>query len=729
MDRVIEPAGSPLILVVDDDSVTRLMVRAVLEQEGFGVEEAEDGHLAVLAFERLHPDLVLMDVMMPAMDGFIACAQIRQKPSGTYIPIVMMTGLDDVESITQAYQAGATDFTTKPINYLLLAYRLRYILRAKQTQDRLRASEAQLANAQRIAKLGHWEWDPGERRLYCSDEILRILGLSLSAAGSLATYSRFLERVHPDDRHEVEFTLKRAVSERRGCSLEYRILRPDGSLQIVHQEAEFSLDEASRIARLVGTIQDITERKSAEQQIHHLAYYDKVTGLPNRALLKQHLEQWLRAAKYYGGLAILTIDLDHFTRVNDTLGYEAGDKLLQEVARRLSDGLFQRDWASRQERHVIPPSSREGGALILGHLGGDEFVLLAEARGAEEVAQVVRWVNHVFGRSFSVEGNELCITASIGISLYPEDGQDAETLLIQSRAALTYAKCQGKNCYMFYTASMNAHAYERLSLETGLRKALAQKQFRLYYQPKIEVKGIKVAGAEALIRWEHPEHGLVSPQEFIHVAEETGLIIPLSEWIFREVCQQAVAWQAEGLPPLRISVNLSAAQFNQKDLPLTLERILQETRGDPGSLEIEITESMLMRHLDTAVATVKQLKALGLGIAIDDFGIGYSSLYYLKHFPIDALKIDQSFIRDMNADGDKASIKIVSAVVAMAHSLGLKVVAEGVEQESQFRLLKELGCDEVQGYYFSLPLEAQAFAEWLESRYGNARVRAIGRGF
>lgn len=727
MDRVNEPDGSPLVLVVDDDSMSRLMAGEVLEQEGFRVEEAEDGHLAVLAFDRLHPDLVLMDVMMPTMDGFAACAQIRQKPLGIYTPIVMMTGLDDVESIKQAYQAGATDFITKPINYLLLAYRLRYILRAKQTQDRLRASEAQLANAQRIAKLGHWEWDPEQKRLYCSDEILRILGLSATAR--FATYSRFLEGVHSEDRHEVEYALKRAVSERKGCSLEYRILRPDGTLRIVHQQAEFSLDEVSGIARLVGTIQDITERKSAEQQIHYLAFYDKVTGLPNRTLLKQHLEQGLRAAKSYGGLAILTIDLDHFTRINDTLGYEAGDKLLQEVARRLSEGLLQRDWEAGQQEQLSRLSpSLEGGSPLLGHFGGDEFVLLTKARGAEEVAQVVQWINNAFERSFVVEGNELCITASIGVSLYPEDGQDAETLLTQSRAALTHAKCQGKNCYMFYTASMNALAYERLCLETSLRKALAQKQFRLYYQPKIELKGARIAGAEALLRWEHPERGLVSPEEFIRVAEETGLIIPLSEWIFREVCQQVVTWQTEGLPPLPVSVNLSAVQFNQKDLPLTLEGVLRETRVDPGSIEIEITESMLMSHIDTAITTLDQIKALGLGIAIDDFGVGYSSLYYLKRFPINALKIDQSFIRDMIADGDETSIKIVSAVVAMAHGLGLKVVAEGVEQESQFRRLRELGCDEVQGYYFSLPLPARAFAKWVQGRHGEVRLRAIRGG-
>jgi len=316
------------------------------------------------------------------------------------------------------------------------------------------------------------------------------------------------------------------------------------------------------------------------------------------------------------------------------------------------------------------------------------------------------------------------ITPSIGISVFPDDSQDGEILLKQSGQALNHAKAEGRNCYKFYTAAMNARAFERLSMEANLRKALEQEQFRLHYQPKVDIRTGQVVGMEALVRWENPDLGLVLPARFIPVAEERGLIIPLSEWALREACQQMVAWRSEGIPPLRVSVNLSASQFSQKDLLATLERTLRETGMDPCWLELEITESLLMRDVETTIARLTSFQDLGIEISIDDFGTGYSSLAYLKRFSINALKVDQSFIREIPHDPDDAAI--VRAVVALGHSLRLRVVAEGVEHESQLAFLKELGCDEVQGYYFSRPLSSDAFAEWVMSRQPVALMQAVG---
>ena len=722
VDKEEEATEAPLVLIVDDQPVARLLARAALEQGGYSIEEAGDGEEALRVFEAIHPDIVLMDVMMPEVNGFLACSRIRALPGGAYTPIIMVTGLEDIASIDHAYQVGATDFITKPINYSLLKHRVQYMLRVKRIQDELLASEARLANAQRIARLGHWEWEAGHDRMHWSDQVLRILGFSPIEA---RTYQSFLNRVHPEDRPIVENEMAKAMNRLTGYRLEHRIIRPDRTLRVVYQEAELVTDQAGKTMRLVGTLQDITERKRVEQQVRHLSYYDKVTGLPNRILLKRQLVQALAAARQHKRiLAVLTVDIDHFNRINDTLGYALGDELLHEVGQRLVRDL-RNSSMTWEEPHGAPWPGREGRGDVIAHLGGDEFVLvLTEIRAPENAGVVARRISEVLASPFSLKGNEVCITLSTGISVYPDDGHDAEILLKQSALALNHAKAEGHNCCKFYTASMNARAFERLSMESHLRKALESEQFRLYYQPKVNIMRGQVVGMEALVRWEHPEHGLVSPTRFIPIAEERGLIIPLGEWILRHACQQVVAWRSQGMPSLRVSVNLSAAQFSHQDLPAMLEGIMRETGMDPHWLELEITESLLMNDVNSTIERLSKLQELGLAISIDDFGTGYSSLAYLKRFPISTLKIDQSFMREVpNDPGDGA---IVTTVVALAHSLGLKVVAEGVEQESQLAFLKQLGCDEVQGFYYSAPLPTNDFAEWVLARQAVMNLKAVG---
>lgn len=717
------------VLLVDDDVTSRTMLRAALERAGFAIEEAENGQQGAQMFERMRPDILLMDVMMPVMDGFTACALIRQQHWGAHVPILMMTGLDDVESINRAYQVGATDFITKPINHILLLHRVRYILRAKQMQDRLRASEARLANAQRIAKIGHWECEAESKQAYWSRGVLRILGLN-QTNGKLSTYNDFLEYVHPEDRSALDLTFKRALASRKGYNIEHRVMRQDGVIRHVHQEAECIISEDERVW-LVGTLQDITERRQAEQQIHTLAHYSKVTGLPNRSLFKRILEESLIISKRQGtSVAILALDLDHFNRIVDSFGYEAGDELLQEIGCRLKERMLQRNALlsgfSTRELRTINLLDTHTRSNFVAHLGGDEFVvMLNEMQSAEDAATLARDLITIITQPyFFGNGQEVCLTASIGITVFPDDGVDAESLLKQAGAALNHAKGEGRNCYKFYKSSMNARAFARLSIEVNLRKALAQGQFCLHYQPKVELRNNEVVGIEALVRWEHPDLGLVSSGEFVPVAEETGLIIPLSEWILSEACRQVIAWQAQGLPALRVAVNLSAAQFNQPNLAALMADILKKSGIDPQLLEIEITESVLMQQGEATLRTLHELRQLGLSISIDDFGTGYSSLAYLKRFPVSALKIDQSFVRDVTDDpGDAA---IVRAIVRLAHDLGLKAIAEGVEQESQLHFLRGLGCDEVQGYYFSRPLRADVLPGWLRARIlGPNRLQAV----
>jgi diguanylate cyclase (GGDEF)-like protein/PAS domain S-box-containing protein len=425
-------------------------------------------------------------------------------------------------------------------------------------------------------------------------------------------------------------------------------------------------------------------RRQAEERVHHLAHYDELTGLPNRSMFNQRLSHALAQARRHAKpLAILFIDLDRFKNINDTLGHEAGDRVLKEVGQRLQGCL------------------REGDTV--GRLGGDEFVVLIEELPEPvHVAAVAQKILAAVVKPFVVGAQEFHITASIGISTYPDDSEDMQGLLKNADIAMYRAKEQGKNNYQFYSALMNVHTVERLALESGLRRALERNDFLLHYQPKVDIGSGRITGMEALLRWQQPGRELTPPAQFIALAEETGLIVPIGEWVLKTACARKQSWREQGLPPLRIAVNLSARQFAHENLLQDVARVLEETGLDPAALEFEITESMVMHDPERAVKLLSRLKDMGIHISIDDFGTGYSSLSYLKRFPLDSVKIDRSFIRDIPGDADDAAI--TRAIIAMAHSLRLTVIAEGVETEEQLSFLREHGCDEMQGYYFSKPL-------------------------
>jgi diguanylate cyclase (GGDEF)-like protein/PAS domain S-box-containing protein len=705
MSETNNSSKQAVVLIAEDDAATRLLLRETLEQAGFAVVEAEDGQEAVDSFCDSPTDIILLDVEMPRKDGFTSCMEIRKLPDGHSVPVLMVTGLDDLESINRAYEAGATDFITKPINWTILAHRVRYMLRAGQALEGLRKSEARLANAQRIAGLGNWEWDIERTTLECSEETYRIFGLRPPPVGS--SYDVFFNTIHPADKDIVKTALDRALRRGKPFNVDHRIVLPNGNERSVHQQAELLFAESGKPLRMTGTVQDVTDRKMAEEQIRTLAYYDTLTELPNRIMFKEHLNKALARARRRNTLvAVLMLDLDRFKRINDTLGHTVGDQMLREVAKRLVGSIRQED--------VLARSGYDEASASIARLGGDEFaIMLTELDSVQAAAKVARRTLDAMCAPIPLEAQEVFATASIGITIYPFDGENVDYLLKNADTAMYHAKSEGRNNYQYYTKSMNASAFENLALENSLRRALEREEFELYYQPQVSIDSGKIVGVEALIRWMHPEMGMISPVQFIPLALETGLIVPMDEWGLRVACSQAKAWQDAGLPPICVSVNLSSYQFRQKNLTEAVARIISETRLDPQYLDIELTEGTIMQNADETIRTLNELKEMGIRLSIDDFGTGYSSLSYLKRFPLDTLKIDRSFIMDITNDPDDEAL--TRAIIAMSNSLKIKVIAEGVETEEQLDFLKTNGCDEFQGYLFSRPVPASELAEMLKS--------------
>jgi PAS domain S-box-containing protein len=697
-------ADGPIALVVDDDAVTRTLVSEALAQEGFTVVPADDGETALALFETHRPDIVLMDALMPGMDGFEACRAIRTLPGATDVPVLMLTALDDVRSVALAYEAGATDFATKPIPWQVLVHRARYMLRAKEVLSELRRSQTRLASAQRLARLGHWERDLETGETHWSRELSEILGL---APEPVADPDALLARVHPDDREAVE-AARQELASAKTYRVDFRVLRPDGSVRFMHEQAEVVSNDQGQPLRAIGTIQDITERREAEERARFLAHYDELTGLPNRRLLVEHLRLALARARRSNRLvATLFVDLDRFKRINDTLGHAMGDRVLQVVADRLRACVRESDVLGRPES----PDGQHAKHAV-GRFGGDEFILvLADLHRGIDADTVARRILRALEEPLAIEGHEIAVTASIGIGLFPSDGRDEETLLRNADSAMYHAKQQGRNRQQFYDPSMNAQAAERFALEDDLRRAVSEGQFVLYFQPQVDSRSGLVVGAEALIRWQHPARGLVAPATFIPVAEETGLIVPIGQWVMRRACEEARTWRDAGHGLLPVSVNLSGRQFTQDDLAQTITRCVSSAGLSPAQLEIELTESVLMGSSGHHIDTLRALRATGIRIAVDDFGIGYSSLSYLKQLPVDRIKIDRSFVRDVLTNPDDAALS--EAIIAIASALRLGTIAEGIETQPQAEFFRDRGCHCVQGLLFGGPVSADDFARLL----------------
>jgi diguanylate cyclase (GGDEF)-like protein len=488
--------------------------------------------------------------------------------------------------------------------------------------------------------------------------------------------------------------VNKALNKKAPYSIYHRIVLPDGTERIVHEQAEVTFDENDKPVRMVGTVQDVTEFQRAQERLNYLAHYDTLTGLPNRLLLQDRLNLAMAEADRRDRVvAVMFLDLDRFKIINDTLGHDVGDALLKSVAERLTTCVRAGDTISR--------------------LGGDEFtVILANVAHVDDVARVAQKIIDSFAPPFNIAGRELFMSTSIGITLYPFDDDKLDSLLRNADAAMYHAKEMGRNTFQFYTAELNRRTAKRLQLETALRHALERNELLLHYQPQVNLKTGKIIGAEALLRWQHPEMGLIPPLDFIPLAEETGLIVPIGEWVLRTACRQAQAWHRAGFPRFQVAVNLSGRQLQHRDLAKLVKKVLKETGLNPRHLDLELTESLLMHNTGETLAAMEELHTHGAAFSMDDFGTGYSSLAYLKRFPIDTLKIDQSFVRDIPTDPDDAAI--AQAIIAMAHSLGIRVIAEGVETAKQLAFMRAHQCDGMQGYYFSKPVPAEAMTRLLQ---------------
>jgi predicted signal transduction protein with EAL and GGDEF domain/DNA-binding response OmpR family regulator len=702
--------SAPRVLCVDDDEVTRALCATALQARGFAVTEASEGAAALAQLSQVRPDVVVLDAMMPGLDGFETCRRLRATAGFEAVPVLMLTGLDDDASIQQAFDAGASDFFVKSNLWTLLAQRLRYLLRASQNRIELEQSQVRLARAQELARIGGIEWPLDSGCPLLSADARGVLGIE---PGTVLSWRALLRSVAPT--HRLRLAQARRQASRRGTAFacDVQLLAGAGAApRVIHIEAQGSSEPGAKPSGYSGIVQDVTERLVANQKLAHMANFDALTDLPNRAQIVQRTERAIEhARRSTRGVALLQVNLDRFRAVNDTLGHAAGDELLREVARRLRSCV----------RHYDAPPAADAAAASLqaphrlecvARLGGDEFAaLLPEVADAMHPQAVAQRVVEALRAPIVVGGQDCFISASVGIALFPRDALSAADLLRNADAAMSAAKAQGSSTVLQFNPMLAGKARERLALESALHKAIERDELVLHYQPKIDVGTGRMVGAEALMRWRR-DGVLVPPADFIPVAEESGLIVAMSEWALGEAARQARNWQARFGWCDPIAVNLPNRMIERDDLVDTIHAAVTRAGVAHGAISIEITETGLMKDLHSVLPTLHRLEAIGVQISIDDFGTGYSSLAYLTTLPIGELKIDRSFVKSLGKQ--RESTAVVTAILALAKSLRLRVVAEGVETPTQMQTLAQLGCEVMQGFLFSRPLPPSELEVWFE---------------
>lgn len=691
------PNTTPILIIEDDIGFCELM-ETILVEDGFICRSVTCGREALGWLADNIPLMIILDYSLPDMTGALFVEQMRDL--GTTVPFIMVTGRDDASLAVQMMKFGACDYLLKDTTFLdrlpAVVARTRQEAetreRLRRTELSLRQSESRLARAQKIAGMGSWEWNIQTGEIYWSDELFRIFGLNPGDHPKIEIDWVF-SLVNPVDLPAFKKVMFGAAKSGQTFNVVYRIISCTEGEIVVNTQGEVEVDADGRSLLLSGTTLDITARIRAESEIQQLINYDTLTGLPNRSLLHDRLKLAIaQASRDLQLVGVLFLDLDRFKSINDTLGHRVGDKLLKTVAKRLAACVRESDTLAR--------------------LGGDEFVaILVGVNTAEGITTVAKKILMLISEPIYIEDHEIYTSGSIGIAVYPMDGDDSHTLLKHADLAMYQAKELDRNNFQYFSRDMNIKVLERMMLENSMRKALEREEFFLVYQPQVDARSGRITGMEALLRWQHPDLGLLAPDKFISLAEETGFIIPIGEWVLRAACRQNKAWQQLGLPAVRVAVNLSAKQFGQYHLDEMIASTLMETGLDPEWLELEITESAIMKNADQNAIILRKLKDMGVSLAIDDFGTGYSSLSYLKHFPISRLKIDRSFVRDITTNSDDAAIAEI--IIAMAQTLKLSVIAEGVETRAQMELLSFNNCIEMQGYLFSRPVMPEQFEIFL----------------
>ena len=690
---------NPTILIVDDEAQNRRLLAVLLRPEGYTTSSAASGEEALVAIGASAPDLILLDITMPGMDGYQVANILKANADTANIPIIMVTAHMERTARLAGLDAGAEDFLTKPVDRAELWLRVRNLLRLKAFGD-LRVQSANL-----------------ERQVLARTTDLQLFRTAMDAtADAIMLVSR--DSMRFTEVNETACTLlgydRSAMLDMGPAALfgashamleqQYDALI-NGAINRDQQETVMTCKDGSTVQvevssqamrsggdwTIVVVVRDITERKEAQTRLTHLAHYDPLTSLPNRTLFYETLQRTLALVHTTGSrVAILFIDLDNFKNVNDTLGHAIGDELLLQFSNRLIQCVRVRD--------------------TVGRLGGDEFALIMQ-EGQQGAAVIAKKICELMRVPFLLHGHDVNVTASIGITIHPDDSSNPDTLIKYADTAMYAAKHAGRDTYRFFTAQMNADVLARLNLESALRKAIKHEEFVLHYQPKVHLSSGRIAGLEALLRWERPGHGTVAPYEFISVLEETGMIVQVGSWVLAQACKQISTWLHSAVGPIQVSVNVSGRQFIDGNLDGDVIAVLAEHAIPADLLELELTETSLMAHTERTTAILRRLKQHGVQISIDDFGNGYSSLAYLRRSPIDKLKIDMGFIRDVTTNPDDATI--VLAIISLAHSLKLDVIAEGVETAAQLNYLRRHQCDQMQGYHFSRPLPASQATELL----------------
>ncbi len=700
--------SAPTILIVDDEAQNRRLLAILLRPEGYQTESAASGEEALSAVAHSAPDLILLDIMMPGIDGYQVASILKANPATANIPIIMVTADAERSARLAGLEAGAEEFLTKPVDRIELWLRVRNLLRLKAFGDLQEHSfvlEQQVAA--RMADLQRFRTAmdaTADAIMLVSRDTMRFVEVNATSCKMLGyTHAEMLAlgpvalgAVTREALEQVyDAVIDAVIAGQASKKLsEVALHCKDGSLIEVEVSRQAMPSGSDWI--IVSVVRDFTERKQAQQRLQHQANHDALTSLPNRSFFYETLRKTIVLALQQGWkVAVMFIDLDHFKNVNDTLGHAIGDELLIQFSNRLLTCVRMRD--------------------AVGRLGGDEFgLILVMEQGHQGAARVAAKIRDSLRPPFNLQGYEVIMTASIGITIHPDDGSDPDALIKYADTAMYQAKHAGRNTYRFFTAQMNVDVLQRQDLEGALRKAIEREEFELHYQPKVSLTTGVVVGLEALLRWARPGHGLVAPALFIPVLEESGLIVRVGSWVIAAACRQIKEWQRGEVGPVQVSVNVAGRQFIEGDLEADVTRALADNDLPAGLLELELTETSLMVNTERTIRCLCNLRERGVTVAIDDFGTGYSSLAYLRRFPIDKLKIDIAFIRDVISNPDDAAI--VQAIITMAHSLNLVVIAEGVETPAQQGYLLRHRCDQIQGYLASRPLSAALMTKLLLQR-------------
>ncbi len=690
------------VLVVDDEPVMRTITQSILQQNGFEVITADSAEAAFqLIDEGLFPDIVLLDVLMPGLNGFQTCYRLRQQQRFEHLPIIMLTALDDQASIDEAYRSGATDFITKPLNIPLLPHRIRYLLRSANAFKEVFASRMTLLNTQHIAHLGNWTMDPEGNIVTASAQYLDIIGENSSPIPA----PRLLFRVHREDR-ELLIQHRRLLQEGQPYRLDYRLrnLTDPNTWHHVHERGFPNIDRDGRYQGATGFTQDITERAQQEERIRDLAWHDRVTGLNNRGRLSELIEREIVSGRQQISLAVLYVHIASLREISTVFGQEVADSAIRVLSERLKELLH------TPEKMC---NCFDKACFLAAKLGRyDEHAFALAVTGVTSEEPIRCFANTILkhlSEPMILQGQETVFKVFLGIALYPQDAPDTPELIRRAMLCAMHAAAgDGSDPISFFDPEHDREAAERVALERGLRIALDQSsQLVPYFQPKVCAHTGQIVGAEVLLRWLHPERGMISPAKFIPIAEQSGLIHPISEWLVARICETIADWLAWKQEIGMISINLSAASFYQRTLIQFIDEVLQRT-GIPGKqLVIELTEGVLLQNSDTASHVINALRERGIRISLDDFGTGFSSLGYLNRFNIDEIKIDRSFVIDI--ERDSRELALVQGIITLGHALGLKVVAEGVETARQAQLLREMGCDIFQGFLFAKPMPGDEF--------------------